>query len=68
MGGLSRKRKIPRVVKKSRNPKQKKGINVFSLPEGMRRHWDKNLSVRENFEHMGLQLDLQPRLVQTKEG
>jgi len=39
MGGLSRKRKIPRVVKKVRKATQKKGLNQALLPEGIRKHW-----------------------------
>lgn len=68
MGGLSRKRKIPRIVKKSKKPSQKKGINQAHLPEGIRKHWQASLSVKENFKALGLALNLQPRMLQSKEG
>jgi hypothetical protein len=68
MGGLSTKRLKARVVKKSRSTKQKKGFNPLLLPEGIRKHWDKNISFKENFKALGLTLNSQPRMLQSKEG
>jgi hypothetical protein len=68
MGGLSRKRKQPRIVKKSRKASQKKGLNEALLPKGIKQHWNSNLTVKENFAALGLSLKLQPRMLQSKEG
>ena len=54
MGGLSRKRLKARVVKKSRNQKQKKGLNVAQLPPGLKKHWEPELTIRENYAKLGL--------------
>jgi hypothetical protein len=68
MGGLSRKRKIPRVVKKTRNQKQKKGLNIHQLPEGLRKNWKPDMSIADNFANLGLRYDTQKRMVQSKAG
>jgi hypothetical protein len=57
MGGLSRKRTQARIVKKSRKATQKKGLNIQNLPANIREHWQKDKSVTENFEDMGLSLN-----------
>ena len=38
------------------------------LPEGIRKHWDKEISFKENFKQLGLTLNTQPRMLQSKEG
>ncbi len=68
MGGLSRKRKQARLVKKVRKASQKRGLNLALLPEGIRKHWTDELSVKDNFKQLGLTLTLQPRMLQSKEG
>ena len=68
MGGLSRKRKQPRIVKKSRKASQKKGLNKALLPEGMRKNWNKNLTVKENYKALGLSFSVKPRMMQSTEG
>lgn len=68
MGGLSRKRTQARIVKKVKKASQKKGLHIALLPEGMRKHWDKNLTVKENYQNLGLSFSVRPRMMQSKEG
>ena len=41
MGGLSRRRKQARIVKKNRNPKSHQKINLAALSEPLKQQWDK---------------------------
>lgn len=68
MGGLTRKRRQARIVKKVRTATQKKGVNVMNLPTGIREQWDKNKSVTDNFKELGLSTNMAPRMLQSKEG
>ena len=68
MGGLTRKRKQARIVKKVRRATQKKGINIANLPDGIKEIWDTKKSVADNFKDMGLSLNMAPRMLQSKEG
>jgi hypothetical protein len=38
------------------------------LPEGIRQHWNKDISFKENYKVLGLTLNSQPRMLQSKEG
>jgi hypothetical protein len=68
MGGLTRKRKQSRIVKKVKRATQKKGINIANLPDGVKEIWDTAKSVGDNFKDMGLSLNTAPRMLQSKEG
>jgi nucleolar protein 16 len=68
MGLLSRRRKVPRIVKKVKSRVGRKKISIKQLDPNIRKHWDNKLSVHENFEHIGLKLDLNPNMKTSKEG
>lgn len=68
MGLLSRRRRVPRIVKKVKARVGRKKISVKQLDPNIRKHWDPKLSVAENFQNIGLSLDLNPSLKNTKEG
>ena len=68
MGILSRKRKVPRIVKKVKSRVGRKKISIKQIDPNIRKHWDNKLSVHENFEHIGLKLDLNPNMKTSKEG
>lgn len=68
MGLLSRRRKVPRIVKKVKSRVGRKKISVKQLDPNIRKHWDNKLSFNENFQNIGLKLDLNPNLKTTKEG
>lgn len=65
MGGLSRKRTIPRIVKKV---KHRKSNSATFLPDAYRAKWDQKKSLAENFDKLGLILNLKPNLRHSKEG
>ena len=68
MGLLSRRRKQPRIVKKVKSRVGRKKISLSQLDPNIRKHWDKKLSLHENFQNIGLKLDLNPNLKTSKEG
>jgi len=68
MGLLSRRRKQPRIVKKVKSRVGRKKISLAQLDPGIRKHWDHKLSFNENFQNIGLKLDLNPNMKTTKEG
>ena len=65
MGGLSRKRTIPRIVKKVRRVQSNSATH---LPISYRNKWDQKKSISENFAKLGLKLNLKPNLRHSKEG
>ena len=65
---LSRKRKIPRIVKKKKEKSGRKQLNIKMLDPRIREHWDATKSVHENFSNIGLKLDVNPSLKRSKEG
>ena len=67
MGGLSRKRKQPRIVKKVKQ-KSAKRIHVNRLDPYVRAHWVEGKSLKENFASLGLALNQNPDLKHTEEG
>ena len=67
MGGLSRKRLKPRIVKKSK-PKNVKRINQMKLPENIRKFWQQGSSLRDNFDSMGIILRQNPNMKHSAEG
>ena len=68
MGLLSKRRKVPRIVKKTKSRVGRKHISVKQLDPRIREHWDQNMTVSENFKAIGIKLDLNPNLKTTKEG
>ncbi len=68
MGLLSRRRKVPRIVKKVKGRTGRKHISVKQLDPRIRKYWDQSRSVSENFTHIGLKFDINPSLKGTKEG
>ena len=68
MGKLSRQRRQPRIVKKSRSSKQKRGLNPSKLNADLQRFWDKDKSPAQNFKNIGLTMNVKPSLRQTEEG
>ena len=67
MGGLSRKRTIPRIVKK-RKPKSNKNINANRLDPLIREQWDQSKTLKQNFSDLGLALNLKPSMKHSMEG
>jgi len=67
MGGLSRKRKQPRIVRKVK-PKSGKRIHVNRLDPYVRAHWVEGKSLKENFASLGLALQQNPDLKHTEAG
>ena len=65
MGGLSRRRLQPRIVKKVRRVKSN---SVTHMPVEYRKNWDQKKSISENFVKLGLRLNLKPNLRHSKEG
>ena len=65
MGGLSRRRLIPRIVKKVRRVQSNSSTH---LPDAYRKNWDQKRSINENFTTLGLRLNLKPNLRHSKEG
>jgi Ribosome biogenesis protein Nop16 len=59
---------VPRIVKKVKSRVGRKKISVRQLDPNIRKHWDNKLSFNENFQNIGLKLDLNPNLKTTKEG
>lgn len=68
MGLLNKKRKVARIVKKVKSGSGRKQLNIKMLDPRIRKHWDTKKSVHENFEKIGLKLDLNPSLRSSKEG
>ena len=68
MGGLGRKRKQARIVKKVRQPGRMAKLNVNSLDKTLQSKWDKTKSPAQNFADLGLTMNLRPNMRQTKEG
>ena len=68
MGLLSKRRKVPRIVKKIKSSVGRKKISIKRLDPNIREHWDQNKTVAENFSQIGIKLDLNPNLKTTKEG
>jgi Ribosome biogenesis protein Nop16 len=68
MGLLSRRRKQPRIVKKVKTSANRRQISVKQVDPRLRKHWDQDKSVAENFQNIGLRLNTNPSLKQSKEG
>ena len=68
MGGLSRRRKQPRIVKKTRKPSAKAKFNLAALSEPLKAQWDKSQTVKQNFQRLGIVMNLKPSMRSTKEG
>lgn len=68
MGGLGRRRTKARIVKKTRNPKSHQKFNLAALAEPLKQQWDKSQSVKQNFERLGIVMNIRPSMRQTKEG
>ncbi len=68
MGLLSKKRKVPRIVKKVKTHIGRKNVSIRQLDPRIRKHWDAKMSVQENFQNIGLRLDLNPSFKNSKEG
>merc|ERR1711957_729730 len=62
------KRAKTRVVKRSRNQKQKKKFNVNSLPGTLKDNWDQTMSFKQNFASFGLNTDVNKRFRHSKAG
>lgn len=62
MGGLSRKRKQPRIVKKVRKATVGKKFNFNQLDENLKKHWDHEKNASTNFQNLGLKLNVKPSL------
>lgn len=67
MGGLSRKRMKPRIVKKQKL-KNVKRIHSTKLEPYLRKFWEEGKSLQENYERLGLQLRQNPSLKHSMEG
>ena len=65
MGGLSRKRLQPRIVKKKK-PKGQKQISITRVDPLIRDSWDQKKTLTENYESIGLKLKLKPNLRHSK--
>ena len=57
MGILSKRRHRGRIVKKRKVKGQKK-INVKLLDPSLRKYWDEKKSLTENFEIIGLKMEV----------
>ena len=72
MGGLSRKRRQPRIVKKARKPKTKRKLNPESLDQStcseFTKMWDSKKTVSSNYEKIGIARKVNLSMRQTAEG
>ena len=69
MGLLSKKRKVPRIVKKkksTRRKKHQKSIKPQAIADPA--SWQSEKTVKQNFSHMGLVANLKPSMRQSLEG
>ena len=55
-------------MKKTRRPGAKPKVNLNNLNPTMQSKWDKGQSVKQNFERLGLVMNLRPSMRQTKVG
>ena len=62
MGGLSRKRTLPRIVKKTRKGNQKGKGTARDIAPQFRDKWDPKKTLKQKYEDLGLTLDLKPNL------
>ena len=68
MGLLSKRRKVARIVKKVKTAAGRRNLSIKRLDKNIREHWDQKKTVAENFQQIGIKLDLNPNLKTTKEG
>ena len=68
MGGLSRKRMQPRIVRKVK-PKSAKQINVQRFQDkSVREKWDQKKTVKQNFANLGLSYKVNPSMRHSETG
>lgn len=68
MGILSKKRRIPRIVKKVKTNQRRRQVSIKQVDPRLRDHWDQNKSVKDNFSSIGLRITTNPSLKSSKEG
>ena len=67
MGRLSRKRTLPRVVKKSRG-KAGRHVSISQVAPSVRKYWNQKKTLKQNMDSMGLAYKLSPNLRHSPEG
>lgn len=68
MGLLSKKRRVPRIVKKVKTHLGRRQVSIKQVDPRLRKHWDQHKSVQENFEQIGLKVITNPSLKASREG
>ena len=67
MGGLSRTRLKPRIVRKLKR-KNTRNVSVTNLEERYRLNWTQKKTLTENFKDLGLRLSVNPNMKHSIEG